>query len=101
MSDDKLRLTFEEAKSILIDGTTVHNFVNPGPNMLLGCDYDREDAIAVLKTARSLEIGGGFCKGMGHALAVFDADGRLSFFQTDAARVEAFEDAAHAAGRLV
>lgn len=89
--DDKLILTAEEAESLLNDeGEYVHNFIQSGM-VFLGCDYDRADAIAAFKSAKSIEIGGPACKRMKHPLAVFDKDGRLSFFEADLSKVEAYE----------
>ncbi len=91
--DDKTILTPEEAESLLAEGDTVHNYANPGPGMMVGCDYERADAIAAIKAASLLEIGGPGCKAMRHALVVHDKNGRYTFFETDAAKVAAMEDA--------
>lgn len=91
-SDDKLIITAAEAESLLHDHAYVHNFL-PAGLLMLGCDYERADAIAAFKAARQIEIGGDGCKAMKHPLAVFDAKGKLSFFEADMAKVEAFEAA--------
>lgn len=62
MSDQKIILTPEQAESLLCDGPTVHNYVNPSPGMFLGCDFDRENAIAAFHKAKSIELGGENCK---------------------------------------
>jgi len=92
MSDDPIILTPEEAESLLVDGDTIHNFMQASI-MLVGCDYDRAEAIAAIKAATSLEIGGDQCKSLNHALVCHEANGRYSFFETDPARVEAMEAA--------
>lgn len=91
MSDDKLIITPEEAESLLLDGEYVHNFVNPGAGMMVGCDYDRADAIQAFKDAKQIEIGGDACKGMKHPIVVWDTDRHMSFFEADMKKVDAFE----------
>lgn len=97
MSDDKVILTAEQAEAMLPEGQYVHNFVNPGMNMMVGCDYDRADAIAALKTAVQIELGGEHCMRMKHPIVVWDSKKHLSFFEADMAKVEAFEAALPAA----
>lgn len=89
---DKLLLTPAEAESLLADGEYIHNYMGGGM-MMIGCDYSREEAIAAFAAAKSIEIGGPSCKSFRHPLAVFDANDRLSFFEADMAKVEAFEAA--------
>lgn len=91
MSDEKVVITAEQAESLLHDGAkTVHNFAQVGP-MLLGCDYEREDAILAFKTAKLIEIGGWGCRGLKHPIVVHDDTGRHTFFEADMAKVEALE----------
>jgi hypothetical protein len=88
---DKVILTAEQAEEMLLDGKYVHNFVNPSTNMLVGCDYERADAIAAFKKALQIELGGEQCMRMKHPLVVWDSKTHCSFFEADMAKVEAFE----------
>lgn len=97
MSDDKLIITAEQAESLLNDGPTIHNFVQCGGAMLVGCDYDRAEALKAFADAKLIEIGGDGCKTMGHALAVWKGEPNdivsVSFFEADKDKVAAFEAA--------
>lgn len=94
MSDDDIcLLTAEQAVSLLPEGEYVHNFANPAGGLMLGCDYERADAIKALSEAKRIEIGGEGCKRIKHPLAVWDKNDRLTFFAADMAKVEAFEKA--------
>jgi hypothetical protein len=93
MSDEKIIITPNEAEGLLPAGDTVHNFVNPGVNLLIGADYDRADAIKAFKNAKRIEIGGEQCRNMKHPIVVLGDDGRYSFFEADMAKVDAFEAA--------
>ncbi len=91
MSDDnKLIVTPEEAEALLKPGEYVHNFINPSDSLLVGCDYDRDNAVKALKEADRLEIGGENCKRMKHALVAWKGN-RPSFFECDMEKVEALE----------
>lgn len=91
--DDKLIISADEAESLLADGTYIHNFVNPAVGMLIGCDYDRADAIKAFKSALRIEIGGDGCKSMKHPICVWESKDRNSFFEADMDKVEALEAA--------
>lgn len=91
-TDDKVILTPAEAESLLADGDSIHNFIQAGP-MIVGCDYDRADAIKAFQSTVSIEIGGDGCKRMGHAIVVWDSPKHYSFFAADMEKVEAFEAA--------
>lgn len=90
--DDKVIITAEQAESLLNEGEYVHNFISTG-TMFLGCDFERADAIDAFKKAKQIEIGGDGCKRMKHPIAVFDHNGKLSFFEADMAKVAAMEAA--------
>lgn len=92
MSDEKVIITPVQAESLLIDDPYVHNFAQAG-NILVGCDYSREDALAAFNAAKLIELGGDGCKRMGHAIVVHDGRGSISFFAADKDRVAAYEDA--------
>lgn len=87
--DEKMILTPEQAEALLPKGKYVHNFVNPSGGVMIGCDYDRPDAIKALKDAESIEVAGPGAMAMEHPIAVWDNEGRVSFFAADMAKVEA------------
>jgi hypothetical protein len=93
MSDEKVLLTADEAISLLCEGEHVHNYVNPGAGLFIGCDFDRDEAEKYIREAVQREIGGDNCKRMKHALVVWKTEKDLSFFETDMAKVEALEQA--------
>lgn len=93
MRDDKIIISADEAISLLADGATVHNYANPAPGIFFGVDYDRADAEKHVRNAIQCEIAGPRCKGMKHALAVWSEKNRVTFFETDMAKVEAMEKA--------
>lgn len=90
MSDERLIITPKQAATLLPDGEYIHNFANPN-GMMIGCDFERSDAIKALNSAKQIEIGGDQCKSMNHALVVWDSEKRYTFFATDADRVEEME----------
>ena len=89
--DNKVILTPEQAEALLPEGEYIHNFANPGAGMLIGCDYDRPDAIKALRGAKRLELGGEQSKALNHPIICWHTAGRLTFFAADMAKVEAFE----------
>lgn len=93
MSDEKIILTADEAISLLPGGEFVHNYANPSGGIFLGVDYERVDAEKHIREALQCEIGGERCKSMKHALAVWSSENRVTFFETDMAKVEAMERA--------
>ena len=94
MSDKKVILTVDQAVSLLPRGEYVHNFVNPGASMFVGCDYEREDAIRALQKALQIELGGENCMRMKHPLVVWDTKTHCSFFEADMDRVKELENSA-------
>ncbi len=93
MDAEKITLTPDEAESLLPEGDTVHNYLNPGAGLMMGCDFSRESAVEALSKAVQIEIGGDGCKGMGHALVVWDTEKSYSFFEADKGRVAEMEAA--------
>jgi hypothetical protein len=92
MTDEKIILTPEEAISLLPDGGYVHNYINNAPGLFIGCDYDRADAEAHIRKSVQCELTGPHCKRMKHGLAVWSSKTRVSFFETDMAKLEAMEN---------
>jgi hypothetical protein len=90
-NDDKLIISADEAIGLLPDGDTIHNYANPASGLMLGVDYEREDAIRHFRNALSIEIGGDGCKAMMHPLVVWDSATHYTFFEADMNKVAAFE----------
>lgn len=90
-SDDKVILTPDEAIALLPEGEYVHNFANPGVGMLVGCDYERDNAIKHIRSAYQIELAGEQCMRLKHPLAVWDSKTHVTFFAADMAKVQAFE----------
>lgn len=93
MSDDKVILTPAEAEALLPDGDTIHNFVNPGVGMIVGCDYERASALEAFAKAVQIELGGEQSMRLKHPIIVWDSEKHYSFFQADMEKVAAFEAA--------
>ena len=70
MDNDRVMLTPEQAESMLAEGDTVHTFLNPG-GILLGADWNRQEAVDLIKSSHQREIGGSMCQSMGHELVVW------------------------------
>lgn len=97
MTDERLIITKDEALSLLVDGEgDVHNFIITGFG-LMGCDYRREHATKAITEAKEIEVAGANMSAMRHPIAVWDREGKLSFFEADMDKVKAFE-AGKAAG---
>jgi len=92
MSDTNLKLTPDQAESLLPPGERVHCNVNQ-PWGLVGCSVARHRAIARIREAKLLELVGPSAKQkqMGHALVVHDRIRGYSLFETDMEKVEAME----------
>lgn len=94
MNEKTLIISADEAISLLNDdGEYVHNFLNPSGGLMLGCDFERENAIEAFRKAHQIEIGGEGCKRMRHPIVVWDTPTRYSFFEADMTKVGAFEAA--------
>lgn len=89
-TDEKLVITAEEAASLLRESEYIHNYAG-GPGMLIGCDFDRDDAVQAFAAAKEIEIAGPFMYGMKHAIAVLDKANRRTFFEADMEKVAALE----------
>lgn len=93
--DDKVILTPAEAEAMLPEGEYVHNFANPTGGLMVGIDYEREDAVKKLHTAKQIELGGPECMAMKHPIVVWDTPTHHTFFEADMDKVKAFEAARH------
>jgi hypothetical protein len=92
MSDTNFTLTPDQAESLLPPGERVHCYVKQ-PWGLVGCSVARHRAIARIREAKLLELGGPSAqqKQTGHALVVHDRIRGHSLFETDMEKVEAME----------
>ncbi len=91
IDEDKLIITADEAISLLPEGDRIHNYANPAGGMFIGVDYSRDEAIKHFREAHGIEIAGPYCKSMGHPIAVWSSNTRVTFFAADMAKVIAFE----------
>jgi hypothetical protein len=92
MSDTNLALTPDQAENLLLPGERVHVYVNQ-PWGHVACSVARHRAVARIREAKLLELGGPSAKQkqMGHALVVHDRFRGYSLFETDMQKVEAME----------
>ncbi len=74
---ETLILTVDEAIAMLPDGESIHTFRASTPNMLVGCDWERQDLLDAIHKTDCLEIGGEMCCGMNHGLVVWTDDNPL------------------------
>lgn len=65
----------------------IHTFRQAGPCMF-GADWDRDDLIAAMRAAPSIELSGPMATQIGHELVIKDATGWL-FIQASQKRLEA------------
>lgn len=72
MNDDKpILLTPDEAIAMLPEGEWIHTFRNPGVNLLIGADWDRDDLLVAIRCSCSRQVGGPMCCGMNHGLVIW------------------------------
>lgn len=88
---DKLIITADEAISLLPEGKYVHN--TTVGMLMIGCDYERADAIKALRSAVQIEIGGPGAKAYGHPIVMWDTPKHFTLFAADMDKVAAFEAA--------
>lgn len=89
--EERIFLNAEQAKSVLLEGDSIHTFRNPSGGMMMGADWSRAKLEALLDKLPegNIEIGGPTCKGMKHGLIAW-VDGPL-FIECDTAKLEALE----------
>lgn len=81
MSDnERVRLTPEQAVSMLPDGDRIHTFVNPGVGMLIGADWSRKRVLESFAQFTP-ELAGERATEMGHGICFHDGS-RWVFVQT-------------------
>lgn len=79
-ADDRVFLTFEEAVAMLPDGDTIHAFLNPATDVLLGADWSREDVLAGLRNGKP-QLAGSMATSIRHGL-VFQRGNEYVFVET-------------------
>ncbi len=68
------KVPIEEAKErLVVNHGAVHTFVNPSLGMLIGADWDVEDAIKLMEK-HGVEEAGPMARATGHCLVVTDLD---------------------------
>lgn len=75
-------LSYDEAVALLPDGDTIHTFLNPVPDVLLGADWDREQVLDLLRATERREVTGPEAQSVNHGLAAWDPRGRVVFIET-------------------
>lgn len=80
--DEPVELSFDEAALLLAEGDRVHTYVEGGV-MLLGADWDRDEALRFLRVGKP-QLAGPAASGMGHGLVArrLNGDGTPVFFAT-------------------
>lgn len=73
-NEEVILLTKEEAISIAkIHNKQIHCFLSFGFG-LIGADHSKESFLKDLETAKEIEVGGDYCRRMGHALVLWQKD---------------------------
>lgn len=71
MDEEKVYLTKEQALEIAkFNGKNIHCFLSASFG-LIGADHDRKEFDKELNKASSIEVGGGNCRRMNHALVLW------------------------------
>ena len=71
--DDRVFLTYEEAIALLPDGDTIHTFLNPAVDVLLGADWSRESILRGLRDGKP-QLAGEYAIRAGHGLVFMYKD---------------------------
>ena len=91
-SEKKLRITPEQAKTLLTDSERIHTFRSL-TGILLGCDWDKSSIVEELeRNTFGIEIGGEQCKRMGHGLVIWTSHNDPLFVEADKDRIKEMED---------
>ena len=82
--EERIFIAADEALKMLPDGDTIHVFMNPAVDVLLGADWSRSDVIELLRRSQRIEIAGEHARKMNHGLAVQmgDKDRDCCFVET-------------------
>ena len=92
MKEEKIFLTPDEAKALLSDEESIHTFRSDLINVLVGCDWPKDEIIkAIDNNPDKIEIGGSACKAMGHGLVIWTGKTPL-FVEVDKDKLQAIED---------
>jgi hypothetical protein len=88
----RIKLTAEQADSVLKDGGTVHSLENTGFGVLVGFDFSRQYTREfLLREAKFIELSGPCGQSVNHGLVVFDRAWKGIFLETDPTKIAAFE----------
>lgn len=79
MSEERKKLTLEEAQELLPEGDAIHTFLQTG-NMLIGAGWSRHMVIDAIKE-HGIELSGEQATKMNHGLVLWDGK-RNVFIQT-------------------
>jgi hypothetical protein len=70
MSENREFISVEKALKLIGRKKTVHVFLNPRVDVLIGADWPMDDIKNLLSSAETIEIGGEHCVRMGHSVVV-------------------------------
>ena len=73
--DERVKLSKEEAREMLVDSDSVHTFRQAG-QMLIGADWSREDMFKAINTY-DFELTGERAANMNHGMAFHDENGAV------------------------
>lgn len=77
---ERVKLSTEEAITMLPKRDTIHTFRNPGPGMLVGADWTRDEIIESVELYGA-ELSGEKATQMGHGMLIRDDHGYV-FIET-------------------
>lgn len=63
-------LTFEEAEAMLPDEPMIHTFRTPAMNVMLGCDWARDEILSLLQNGAP-ELSGEIATSMNHGIVIW------------------------------
>lgn len=86
----KYLLTTDEAIALLPDGQTVHTFMSPAVNTLVGADWTRDEIIELV-TKCETQLSGEAAKGMKHGIAAFRPKIGFVFIETNMEKLAKLE----------
>jgi hypothetical protein len=70
-TNERVKLTAEQAIAMLPDGEQIHTFRNPAPSLMIGADWDRADVVKAIRK-HGVELSGEAATAAGYGLALFD-----------------------------
>lgn len=67
---ERVFLTLDEAVALLPDSEMIHTFRTPAMNVMLGCDWCRDDILALLESGTP-ELAGEIATSMNHGIVIW------------------------------